>query len=51
MWKLKKITAAQNFREINFRNFRGPKTAIFTHVEGVNFDFCEFLHFLKTGNC
>ena len=41
--KFQKFTAAQIFREINFRKFRGPKTAILTHLEALNFDFlCIF---------
>ena len=47
MWKFKKFSDTQNFREINFRDFRGSKTAILAHVEALNFDFCEFLHFGK----
>ena len=34
-------------REINFGDSRSAKSAILTHLEAVNFDFYEFLHFLK----
>ena len=34
-------------REINSRDFGYPKTAILTHLEDLNFDFCEFLNFLE----
>ena len=34
-------------REINFGDSRGAKSAIFTHLEALNLDFYEFLHFLK----
>ena len=35
------------FREINFKDFGGPKTAILTHFQAVIRGFYEFLHFLK----
>ena len=31
--------ATQILREINFRDFRDPNTAILTHLEAQNFDF------------
>ena len=34
-------------REINFWNSRSAKSAILIHLEALNFDFYEFLHFLK----
>ena len=37
----------QILREINFRDSRSAKSAILTHLELLNFDFCEFLYFLK----
>jgi len=37
----------QIFREINFRHFEGPKSAILTCLEALNLDFCSFLPFLK----
>ena len=35
------------FREINFVDSRSTKSAIFTHLEALNFDFYGFLQFLK----
>ena len=34
-------------REIKFGEFRVSKSAILTHWEALNFDFHEFLHFMK----
>ena len=34
-------------RENNFGGFKSAKYAILTHLEAVNFDLYEFLHFLK----
>ena len=34
-------------REIKFEDSRGAKSAILTHLKGLNFDFYVFLHFLK----
>ena len=33
------FSATQILREINFRLFGGPKTAISTHLKDLNFDF------------
>ena len=33
--------------EINFEDCRSAKSAILAHLEALNFDFDEFLHFLK----
>ena len=38
---------SRNLREINFGDSRSAKSAIFTHLEALNFDFYEFFHFLK----
>ena len=35
---------------INFWGSRSAKSAISKHLEALNFDFCEFLHFLKAEN-
>ena len=42
----------QILREINFGDSRTEKSAIIPHleVEALNFDFHEFLHFLKAAN-
>ena len=37
-------------REINFGDSSGAKSAILSHLEALNFDFYEFLHFLKAEN-
>jgi len=39
VWKFHNFHITQIFREIIFRNFEGPKTAILTHLEALNFDF------------
>ena len=45
------LSVTQIFREINFRNFRGPTTSILRYLEVLEFDFYEFLYFLKAENC
>ena len=40
----------QFLREIKVGESRVSKSAISTHLEALNFDFCEFLHFLKAEN-
>ena len=37
-------------REIDFGDFRSVNYAIFANLEALNFDFQEFLHFLKAEN-
>ena len=39
VWKFQKLSVKQILREINFRDFRGPKTAILTHLKALNLDF------------
>ena len=46
-WKFHDFSIIQIFREINFNEFEGPKSVILTHLEALNFDSYEFLHFLK----
>ena len=46
-WKFHDCSITQIFREINFEDFRSAKFAILAHLEALNFDFHEFLHFLK----
>ena len=41
------FSITQILRETNFGDFRSAKLAISTHLEALNFDFQEFLHFLK----
>ena len=48
------IVPLRFLREINFGNSRSAKSAISTHLEALNVDFCEFWHVLKVGilpNC
>ena len=47
IWKLQKFSNTQIFREINFGGSRGEKSDIIAHLEAMNFDFYDFLHFLK----
>ena len=47
VWKFHDFSITNIFREIIFRNFGGPKTAILAHLEALESDFNEFLHFLK----
>ena len=47
MLRFQNFSAAQVFREINFGDSRSAKSAIFTDLEALNFDFDEFLQFLK----
>ena len=49
VWKLQYFSITQILREIKVDDFRGPKTAILTHVETLIFDFDEFLHYSKAG--
>ena len=37
--EISEISATKNLREINFRDRRGLKTAILTHLEALEFDF------------
>ena len=47
MWKFQDFTVTQILREIKFGDFRVWKSAILTNSEAVNFEFHEFLHFMK----
>ena len=48
MWKFHDFSVTQILREINFDVTRSTKSAILTtHLETQNFDFYEFLHYLK----
>ena len=46
MWKFHDFTITQILRGINLDS-SSAKSAILTHLETVNLDFYEFLHFLK----
>ena len=47
MWKFPDFCITQILREINFEDSWSAKSAISTHLEALNLDFYEFLHFLK----
>ena len=47
MWKFHDFSVTQILREINFEVFRSAKSAISTYLEALNYEFHEFLHFLK----
>ena len=47
VWKILDFSVTHIFREINFKEFKCPKTDIFTLLRGSEFDFHEFLNFLK----
>ena len=47
MWNFHDFSTTQILREINFRDARSAKSAIFTYLEPLNFDSYEFLHILK----
>ena len=47
MWKIQNVSINKISCEISLRNSRSAKAAILTHLEAVNLDFYEFLHFLK----
>ena len=46
MWKFQDFSISNVLREINFGGSRSAKPTI-THLEALNFSFCDFLHFLK----
>ena len=50
MWKFQDFAITQIFREINFWDSRSVKSAILAHLETMNFDFLNYLHFLKSEN-
>ena len=43
--KFEKISVNQILREISFGDSVSAKSAIATHLEALNFNFYEFLHF------
>ena len=47
MWEYHDFSITQFLREINFGDSISAKCAILTHLEAMNFDLYEFLHFLK----
>ena len=47
MWKFHDFSITQILREIKFADSSSAKSAISSPLEALNFDFYEFLHFLK----
>ena len=47
MWNSYEFSITHILREINFGDSRSEKSAIFTDLGALNFDFNEFLHFFK----
>ena len=47
VWKFHAFCIFQILREINFEDFWSAKSAILPHLEALNFDIYDFLHFLK----
>ena len=47
MLKFQDFSTTQISREINFGHSKSAKSAILPHFEALNFDFYEFLQFLK----
>ena len=50
MWKFHDFSITDILREINFGGPISAKSAILTHSEPLDFDFYEFLLFLKAKN-
>ena len=50
VWKFHEFYITQILREKRFWEHSRAKSAILTHLEALNFDFCEFLHFQKAEN-
>ena len=47
VWKFLDFSITEILREIKFGDSRSAKSAILTHSDALNYDFYEFLHFLK----
>ena len=47
VWKLQDFSVTQILREIKVGQSRNTKSAILTHLETLNFNFYEILHFLE----
>ena len=47
MWKFHAFAITEIFRENNFAHSRNAKSGILTHLQALNFDFHEFLHFQR----
>ena len=44
MWKFQDFSITQILCEINYRDSKSAKSAFLTHLEALNFDFYEYLH-------
>ena len=47
VWNFQDFCITEILREINFVNSRSAKSVILTQLGALNFDFYEFLHFLR----
>ena len=47
MWIFHDFSFTQILRGINFEDSRSEKSAILRHLEALNFDFYDILHFFK----
>ena len=47
VWNFQDFFITQILRKINFVDSRGEKSTISSHLEALNFNSVEFLHFLK----
>ena len=47
MWKFHDFSITQILREIKFGDLRSANSAILTHLEALNSDIYDFLHFLN----
>ena len=47
VWKFHDFSIIQILCEISFMDSRSAQSAISTHLDALNFDNTEFLHFLK----
>jgi len=47
VWKFQDFSITQILREINFGESGSAKSAILTHLDALNLDYYEFLHFWK----
>ena len=43
VWKFQNVNIIQDLREINFRDFRKPKIALFAILGAPKFDFDKFV--------
>ena len=46
-WKIHNFAINKILHDVNFAHYRSAKSAILTHLQALNVQFHEFLHFLK----